>query len=356
MPTPGTPRFAWVDSVRGTCILAVVLLHFSLAGFYPYVWNTTTADAWVFVNGVLTAVRMPTLFAISGFLLSSRIRAGWRDPRTRFSALHAYYLYVIWLFIYALVSPWFATGARPLTDAAGWTSLLEQLVNPHTMLWFVLGLAFWSAVLATMHRLPAWVVLTTLLVVTFLSFTIEWTSSLDFYIRILRYGFYFGIGIYLRPVMERLINDRVWLTSLVSLAVFLALRFLGPLQQSFDLPFNVVAPLRDLAAVGVAMGIIAVVTKHVTPLRRALTWIGSRTLPIYVLHSLVIWMLVKIPGWGFGMSLPIHRYVAPALWTVIVALICIGLYNLAMFTPLRLLFDMPQRWRARLRKENSAAR
>src|SRR5690606_33816009 len=115
-----------------------------------YTWGTRTADAWTVVNDLMTAVRMPTLFAISGFLLASRIRNGWNDSRTRFSAVHTYYLYVVWLLIYALVSPWFATGVQPLTSLSGWMGLASQLVNPHTMLWFLLGLVFWTVVLATL--------------------------------------------------------------------------------------------------------------------------------------------------------------------------------------------------------------
>lgn len=349
-------RFPWVDAVRGSCVLAVVLLHFCLAAFYPHMWGTKTVDVWAALNSFMTSIRMPTLFAISGFLLSSRIRRGWADPRTRFSALHAYYLYVVWLIVYALLAIWFPTGARPLTNAGGWMDLAEQLVNPHTMLWFVLGLAFWTAVLATARSLPIWLVLPALFALTVATFMIEWSTQLDFYIRILRYGFYIGVGVYLRPAIERLINQRVWWTVAASSALYVAFRVLTPIEESLGLPFSIFIPLRDLAAVGVAMSLVSVLVAYVKPIRIALGWVGERTLPIYVLHSLVIWSLVKIPGWASTVGLPVYKYVVPGIWTVIVALVCIAIYKLAMLTPLRYLFDMPKKWRDVLRKERHAAR
>lgn len=306
---------------------------------------------WVTVNDALTAVRMPTLFAISGFLLSSRIRKGWSDPRTRFSAAHSLYLYLIWLVIYALVAPWFPTGAQPLSTSEGWLSLGTQLFNPHTMLWFILGLVFWTVVLATVRFLPSWVILPALFLVTALSLEIEWATQLDFYIRILRYGFYFAVGVYLRPAMEKAINDHVWLTAGCSLAGYVIVRLAAPIEDVIGLPISVLTPLRDLAALGLAMSVLAASVSRVSLLRAPLVWVGERTLPIYVLHSLVIWTLVKIPGWGVVMKLPLHKYVAPVLWTAIVAAVCIAVYFVAMKTPARYLFDMPKSWRAALRRE-----
>lgn len=350
-PTDTPKRFPWVDAVRGACVLAVVLLHFSLSGFYPYLWGTRTSDAWVVVNDMLTAVRMPTLFAVSGFVLSSRIREGWGASRTRYSVAHSYYLYAVWLVIYTLVAPWFPTGAPRLTDTSGWTSLAQQLVLPRTMLWFVLGLAFWTAVLATARRIHAWVILAALFGLTMLSFTIEWETQTDFYIRVLRYGFYFAVGVYLRPMIERLIGERMWWSVAASAAAFVGFHLLLPIENAVWLPIRVVAPLRDLAAVGLSMSIVAAAVTHFGALRKPLTWVGKRTLPIYVLHSLVIWTLIKLPGWGFLMRLPVHKHVAPALWAVIVALICVGVYSMLMRTPARCLFEMPAAWRTSLRKE-----
>ena len=294
---------------------------------------------------------MPTLFAISGFLLSSRIRKGWSDPRTRFSVVHSLYLYTVWLLIYAVLSVWFPTGAQPLTTVQGWREIAHQFVTPHTMLWFILGLAFWSIVLASVRLVPYWVVLPILFILTVFSLEIEWVTPLDFYIRILRYGFYFAIGVYLRPAIARAINEYVWWTVGFSFAAYVLLRLALPIEKGLGAAVSILAPLRDVAAVGLAMSAIAVVVTHVAVLQRPLAWIGRRTLPIYVVHSIIIWSLIKIPGWGFAVALPVHRYVAPALWTVLVALTCIGIYTIAAKTPGRYLFDMPGTWRTALRAE-----
>jgi len=298
---------------------------------------------------------MPTLFAISGFLLSSRIRRGWGDARTRFSVAHSLYLYAIWLLIYAIVAPWFPTGAQPLSTADGWIGLGAQFVNPHTMLWFILGLAFWTAALAAVRFLPVWVILPVLFVVAVLSLEIEWVTQADFYIRILRYGFYFAVGVYLRPALERAINEYVWITAGCSLAVYVIVRFAAPVENILGMSVSVLTPLRDLSAVALAMSALAAIVTHVSVVRVPLVWVGERTLPVYVLHSLVIWTIVKIPGWSAVVQLPIQKYVAPVVWTAIVALICIGIYALALKTPARYLFDMPDAWRAVLRRDNVSA-
>lgn len=351
-----SPRLPWIDAVRGACVLAVVLLHFCLSAYYPFMWGSRAADAWGAVNDTLTAVRMPTLFAVSGLLLSSRIRKGWKDPRTRYSAVHSLYLYGIWLLIYALIAPWFPTGAQPLDSTQGWIAFASQFVAPHTMLWFILGLAFWTITLATVRFAPAWVVLLALFALTIGSLAIEWESPLDFYIRILRYGFYFAVGVYLRPTLVAAISNHTWKTAGVSMAAYVALRLAMPLERGLNLPFSIVAPLRDLAAVGLAMSVVALIVARLRIVRTPLAWLGKRTLPVYVLHSLAIWTIAKIPGWSMVVTLPVQKYVAPALWTVVVAFTCIAIYAAAMKTPARYLFDMPTRLRATLRRENDQSR
>ena len=65
---------------------------------------------WGSVNPALGSVRMPVLLAVSGLVLSRQVRGGLHLRTTGYGEATNYYLYVVWLAVYALASAVVSNG------------------------------------------------------------------------------------------------------------------------------------------------------------------------------------------------------------------------------------------------------
>jgi peptidoglycan/LPS O-acetylase OafA/YrhL len=334
------PRLAWADGVRGFCVIAVVLSHFIGWGLEPV--RGSAADVfWETASGQLTPIRMPALFVLSGFLMSSRVKAGFADRRAVTSAVTSYYLYVVWLSLFGLISV-----AGLATGVAGWRDFLIQLLVPKTILWFVLGLALWTVVLTALHRVPPAVLLTLLGTLSVASYWLPGQAGVDHYARILEYGFFFGLGVFGKPVLVFLAEGRRWFATAAALAVYLGARVVMSARSGDAVVEGTVPIVRDTAAVVVVIVVIATLCRA-SWVRAPLVWVGRRTLPIYVMHPLLIWFLARLPGWESVIGSPGMAVVGPILATVAISLVAVGIHLVMIRTRLRALFELPpvvKRW------------
>jgi peptidoglycan/LPS O-acetylase OafA/YrhL len=334
------PRLVWADGVRGFCVIAVVLSHFIGWGLEPV--RGSAADVfWETASGQLTPIRMPALFVLSGFLMSSRVKAGFSDRRAVTSAATSYYLYVVWLTLFGLIS---FVGLA--TGVSSWSDFLLQLLVPKTILWFVLALALWTVVLAALHRVPPAVLLTLLGMLSVASYWLPGQTGVDHYARILEYGFFFGLGVFGKPVLVFLAEGRHWFAAAGALAVYLGARAVMSAGSGDAVVEGTLPIVRDTAAVVVVIVVIATLCRA-SWVRAPLVWVGRRTLPIYVMHPLLIWALARTPGWESAIGIPGMAVVGPILATVAISLVAVGLYLVMIRTPLRALFELPsfvKRW------------
>jgi peptidoglycan/LPS O-acetylase OafA/YrhL len=333
-------RLAWADGVRGFCVLAVVLSHFILWGLEPVVGSAAQVF-WEKASGQLTPIRMPTLFVLSGFLMSSRVRAGLKDRRAVTSAVTSYYIYVVWLAVFGLVAL-----AGIYTGVSSWGSFVSQLLLPRTILWFVLGLALWTLVLGALHRVHPALVLVMLGILSIASFWMPGQNGVDQYTRILQYGFFFGLGVYGKPILVQLAAGKLWLATAGALAAYLGVRMIMSAGSGDAVIESTLPIVRDTAAVAVTIVLIAILCRA-RWVRTPLVWVGRRTLPIYVMHPLLIWSLAGFSGWESIIGIPGMAWVGPLLGTLAISLVAVGLYTVMTRTPLRVLFGLPtsvKRW------------
>ncbi|MET4588832.1 acyltransferase family protein [Arthrobacter sp. 754] len=108
-------RIEWIDAARGLCVIAVVLFHVGYWHFLKFEHAGSIAfPLWETVAIALGSVRMPLLLAVSGMLAASKIRNGFGNGKALSASLTNYYLYAVWLLVYALLSiPAAMTGATP---------------------------------------------------------------------------------------------------------------------------------------------------------------------------------------------------------------------------------------------------
>lgn len=84
MSVAGKQEVLWINTLKGGCILLVVLHHTIITTFIPSLQYLTAgmipADMWVVFNKYLSPLRMPAFFFVSGLLAASAIskRAGAR--------------------------------------------------------------------------------------------------------------------------------------------------------------------------------------------------------------------------------------------------------------------------------------
>ena len=295
-PAPGTVagRLVWPDVMRAACVALVVVFHVEL-----WIVETTglpvvgdTSRWWDLAHGIMDRFLMPGLLMLSGMLVSRRLLTAGRsrvDATSVRRAVASYYLYVVWLAVYWLVFT-LAAAAHPSTRAYphAFTApgdAVQQLVAPATSLWYLFALACYATVMIVVVRLrvPAPVAILAAGAVAVLARGWDvWAAE--------RIGFnlvFFVVGVYLAPHAAAIARLRGW-WLLPAAGAFGAVTVAGTLADLGSPVFAVVARLATVPIVLVA----CVLASRVAPVARLGSFLGRRTLSVYVLHPLLM-----IPLW-----------------------------------------------------------
>ena len=362
---PGTPvrpqaaappaRLEWVDAVRGYSVAAVVLAHVVLWHLLdPGLTVAAGAESvWARVYGVMGSVRMPVLLAVSGLVVARRVRAGFGAGGLTPRVARSYYLYVVWLLVYAV---FYALVREPDLPhrVDGPLDVLRQLVVPDTTLWYVFALAVYVAVLGALHRVPPWLVLGALVALCLVTHVL--TSPDQVWSKVPELFVFFAIGVYGDAPLRRLAQRASWpfvaLAALAAAAVTACGRFV-----SGELALASLFLVRCVAFLVLAV-LVVVVAVRWRPLSRLGLALGRQTLPIYVLHPL--WIAVLLVGAGLPgapghaalgtlLAVPALALLYPLVLTAGVIALCLlvhaGVRRVVGEVPL---FAMPPAWSARL--------
>lgn len=349
---PVRERLVWVDAARGYCVAAVVLFHVLL---WRTSWGALTQDhvAWGFwgaVNQGLGSVRMPVLLAISGLVLSRQILEGLHRATTGFRAVSNYYIYVVWLVVYAVVSLFVAEPTLH-HRVAGW-GLLAQLFVPETTLWYVYALALYIPILALLRRAPVWLVLG---VLTVLAIWVHVHDADALALKAPGMFVFFAVGVYGNHRFRSLAASATWWRLAAAAAVAAGVTALGALTTS-ELQDAVLFVPRGVAFVVVCVVAVALAVRW-RPVRVVGLALGRRTLGVYVQHPLWLALLTGVAaGGGSGLVAVVlgDRWGA-LLFPLVITGIVIGLsvagQELAERAGLGVLFEMPARWRRAFGRE-----
>jgi len=342
------PRLAWVDATRGYCVAAVVLFHV-LLWYYAtdsMAAHPTARGAWSAVNSVLGSVRMPVLLAVSGLVLARQVREGLHRSTTGFRAANNYYLYVVWLLVYAAFYAVVSYPALP-HRVDGW-EVVRQLVLPETTLWYVYALALYIPLLALARRVPPAVVIVLL---TALSVGMHgWYDGEALWHKVPELFVFFAVGVYGAGPVRRLAERASWWRLGVALVAAAFATGLGRFATT-PVTNGLLFVLRGVAFMALAVVAIAIAVRW-TPVRRLGVALGRRTLVVYVMHPLLIALLIVVTvATGDAVhglvQMPLVAAVLPVVLTAAVVLTSIGVQAGAERLRLAFLFEMPARWRHR---------
>lgn len=304
---PLASRLVWIDAARGAAVALVVLMHFVFWVNLPLAADEPIVRVWRFITVAFAPFRMSLLFALAGLLTSRYVLRGWSSQKVRSRVVDGTYLFFLWTCIYGLFS------LIPLAGMGmpyGHGTIFLEFVAPTTPLWFIAGIALWTAVIAMLApRLSKWTVLSGLALMAVMVATL-WQGLVP--ARVLYYGFFFAVGVYGGPwLREYGSKRRPWLAAGAALVVILAkgLQLLWPRLDPVG------STAAGLAGIVVAIYVVAVACR-LDPVGRVLSWVGQRTLTVYVLHvPLVLLVSALVTRLELG-EVPALNFAGPLIGTV----------------------------------------
>jgi uncharacterized membrane protein YcfT len=269
VPARRGEREAWADIAKAFSMILLVAY--------------TLIDHRIYLNEMLIFVRMPLFFFVSGLfgyrvVTATSFRELLRDKVTNFV-----YLYVLWeLLLYVLIKvvSLHFRGYPPLENLR----MLSLLWDPLFNIWFLYALAFAFLIAWLLRTAPAWAVLAGSVAVYCASVATDVWTGLPFLERLVRLFPFFWLGLMLRPLVFRLVEQHWRLWPLV-LALFLAAAYVV-----YPSPWTHVGPLTLATSLTGIAGFL-LLARHASAfetLAAPLSYIGGSTLYIYVMHKIVI--------------------------------------------------------------------
>ncbi|WP_279291749.1 acyltransferase family protein [Microbacterium proteolyticum] len=331
-----TERLRWPDTARGGAMVLVVLAH-TLQLMAAYGWELGWLDT---ANTFLTAIRMPLFFVISGMLAATVVRKPWSQVWARRLWLLVY-VYVLWSAVRAL---WFTIVPWPLSDVPPWQAFVLLPVWPTTGLWFLFALVLYITLLRFARSTPTWAVLGLaggLSVAA--AYDVVPTGDNPIWRSIALYLFFFALGVRGAPAWKALAaHARAWwaVPAVILIPAAFALFRVVPSAGS-GLARVILSTVCVVACVVIASSLARSVV-----LSSPLVAVGRRTLPVYVLHAL---LLATVVPW-----IPANAASAPFVafsLTLGAVAACVGLSVPLSRVPG--VFAPPRRWQPQARAVES---
>lgn len=290
MATAGKNEVLWINTLKGGCILLVVLHHTIITTFAPSLHYLTAgllpAQLWVAFNQYLSPLRMPAFFFVSGLLAVNAIsKKSWSEVFTKkFSNI--VYLYLLWgviqwASIYNISTHLIGQKLSSATNAAYADSPLEfvkLLVLSMTSLWYLYALAGYFVVAKLFHRQKYALFLAALLVnyATQFSLVPGWGPA-----SVAQNFIYFLLGAFFSHHLVQLsfMNRR----NVLIVGVFIVLGLVHHAMGLYKNPFY--------CLLSIVFGIVFCRALNNRFNMGWLNWIGRNTLQIYVLHRIFIELL-----------------------------------------------------------------
>lgn len=325
------PRLDWVDAGRGIAICLVVLFHsanwLAAAG--------VDTRGWISFNLIVSSLRMPLFFALSGLFAGKWLLVSWRSLWVGKVRLFAW-VFVVWSAIGAVA---FTGGTRVMLDQGSLVKgtlipILVAPVYPRLELWFIWALALFFC----LAKLTAGVDRRVQLAVAGVASAVAlsgWDTASPGWNGSVRYYFFFLAGLYCRQLVVRLGSTRR--------VGLLALGFLAWAIVSLVLWHWGLRDVLFLYFVNCLLGLVAGVG-----LSRVVTWavvrsIGSQTLPIYLAHTPIILVASCLISVSAIPRAPGVAEVAPPLLMVVAVVSSLWLHRVSMRGALTWLYE-PPRW------------
>lgn len=339
-------RMHWVDVARGVCVLLVVLHHVirQLAAEAPDGWRLAVGF-WESVDDVLTPIRIPLFFLMSGMLVAGRASAPWQSAKSKLVV--PAYLYVVWSVLLA------AREFVPVgdgMDGSGVSKLwavLAEIILACSGYWYLFALPLYFVV----ARYTVWVnryILVVVLLVPLLfrsrvtSFFVDLSSNFTDSPSLLgsicvNVGF-FVAGVRFKSEVGKFAESStaLWAGGFLVIYVVAVAAYVISGLQILAIPASFA---------GILLGVCGARLVTSSMAGDVLQYMGARTLPVYVLQFFFISILSLM--WSFAGDLAarlsnVVGFAYPLLLVAVISSVSLLFFNLASRTRLRYLFQPPK--------------
>ena len=284
-------RLHALDTAKGISVILVVFWHVlmvsSSVGFTPH-------PVYFAVNAPLLSMRMPLFFFVSGVVVAHSLSGPWKDFFNR-KLLDLLWICGLWTVIYTVVQ------GRPTSY------ILTSWYRPEIHLWFLWGLIIYRLLsyLLRRHKTLALALSLTLSLLVYHDLPQDFWGSLSTHQRsVVRYGAFFFFAVWYGRQMVSALCRWPWIALAAALMAAL-------LASRLDLVF-----LLSLSGVMLILSASILISEHLVAVQHAFTFVGSRSLEIFVLHFAMVGPFLKMAK-GYSHS---------ALWAVpAVTLACVAL-------------------------------
>lgn len=302
-PVPGPPpavpargRIGWLDAAKGIGIILVVIGHAS-GGLIDAHWGGQAPALRALFVAIYT-FHMPLFFLLSGLLVAERLE---RDSRrfVRGLGMSIVWPYFLWSTIqFTTIYLMSAFVNQPIEQY--WPVLAALPIRPVSQFWFLFALFFMHLLsFATLRALGGTAFL--LLALAAKPLTLLVTMPPALFLVAAHLPFY-GLGVFLGAagaralVIERPAAARAAMLPLAALLVWLALAAAPRLSPTVDVATDTAAALARVAwngpnfpaALAGTLAALALASFARGWIAAVLAYLGERTMPIFILHILVI--------------------------------------------------------------------
>jgi len=340
-PIAAGDRMEWLDLGRGLCMVLVVIMHVHVIHYLPLFRHSPFRDAWTTFIDIAQPIRMPTFFAISGFLAARAIWRPWKDAFQK-RVLLLSYVYAVWLLISLLIAHSFRMQWS--SDVAGGLprEFVAELIYPQTILWYLYALVGYFLVARFARDLPLAVTLSAAVLLAIMSDLLPTPQAA----RLARNLLFFLIGGYLPAALNHIAQRASARSAMLSASAFAAMMGLAWMAGSH-------VPGITLPASLAGIWLCLTVSKLMADSWAAphLMEIGRRTLPIFLLHGLIIDMLNRTAiGPAGAIFQPVRTHMAlaaiyPLAASALVIVVSLMIHRLLLSIGQDWLFALPTPWR-----------
>ncbi|MDO8733155.1 MAG: acyltransferase [Actinomycetota bacterium] len=275
------PRIEWMDLVKGTAVLVVVLFH-SVNHMESITKDDSVSAVWFTSMNVLEPMRMPLFFMVSGMLAAGAISRPWRRSRRRTYGMT--YLYILWSAIFFTVVALYVNSGF----VAAISQFPGRLLVGSSGYWYLYALLLYFIVAKLLCRYPAWIIVALAIGLNLLRAPVaQWNR--DFMVNldagsamtsIVTNLVFFLIGAYYKELLAQITRWASWLWVAGLLVPAIAYGIWRSANSStWELTY---LPVSLLWIVAGAMAAYLLVQWEAP--RKFGTFFGARTLPIFVVQ------------------------------------------------------------------------
>lgn len=287
----------WINSLKGMCILLVVLNHIVSTSYIPSLsvidQHTVITKLWVAINVYLAPLRMPAFFFISGLLATSAVmNRTWQEVSTK-RAFNLLYLYLLWCLV-QWISITFINRDLSFDDwtlmarNAAYSASAEQfalyVATAMASPWYLYALVMYF-VACKLFKDNILLLISLCVVVNYIAATglVPWWGPES----VAQNAIFFTVGCYFgAPILSWMAHRKNVMILLLCLAPLALIHSLFGINKSI---FH--------SAIAICVGIVICQQINQYFSMRTLNWIGKNTLQIYVLHKLLT-ELLAVPMLG----------------------------------------------------------